>query len=116
MKHNIIQMTAMAGLAVLHSINPIFQYIFDCLGFNPMYGNFDFVFQGLNRLWMVSPILLKPNVVHVIFFNFCEQKFVDHNDSSLLIFGEKWPNGTKKCIAVTPILLTILTINMADIT
>ena len=32
MKHDIIQMTAMAGLTVLHSINPIFQNIFDCLG------------------------------------------------------------------------------------
>ena len=31
-KHNIIQMTATAGLTVPHSINPIFQYIFDCLG------------------------------------------------------------------------------------
>ena len=54
MKHNIIQMTATAGLAVPHSINPIFQYIFDCLGFNPMNTNFDFVFQGLNRLWMLT--------------------------------------------------------------
>ena len=50
MKQNIIQMTATAGLTVPHLINPIFQYIFDCLGFNPMNGNFDFVFQGLNRL------------------------------------------------------------------
>ena len=32
MKHNIIKMTATAGLTVPHSINPIFQYIFDCLG------------------------------------------------------------------------------------
>ena len=32
MKHNIIQMTATAGLTVPHSINSIFQYIFDCLG------------------------------------------------------------------------------------
>ena len=31
-KHNIIQMTATASLTVPHSINPIFQYIFDCLG------------------------------------------------------------------------------------
>ena len=154
MKHNIIQMTATAGLTVPHSINPIFQYIFDCLGFNPMNGNFDFVFQGLNRLWMVSvtlilngspqkivqrgqitaprrpidirisadysifengaqkidcyvgcvasgPVLLKPNVVHVILFNFWKQKFVEHgtvtlaidrNGGSLLIFEEKWPN------------------------
>ena len=27
MKHNIIQMTAAAGLTVPHSMNPIFQYI-----------------------------------------------------------------------------------------
>ena len=40
MKH-IIQMTATAGLTILHTINPIFQYIFDCLGFNPINGNFD---------------------------------------------------------------------------
>ena len=44
MKHNIIQMTTTAGHTVPHSINPIFQYIFDCLGFNPKNGNFDFVF------------------------------------------------------------------------
>ena len=31
MIHNIIQMTSTAGLTVLHSINPIFQYIFDYL-------------------------------------------------------------------------------------
>ena len=31
MKHT-IQMTATAGLTVPHSIRPIFQYIFDCLG------------------------------------------------------------------------------------
>ena len=36
MKYNIIQMTVTAGLTVPHSINPMFQYIFDCLGFNPM--------------------------------------------------------------------------------
>ena len=32
MKHKIIQMTATAGLTVPHSTNPIFKYIFDCLG------------------------------------------------------------------------------------
>ena len=58
MKHNIIQMTATAGLTVPHSINSIFQYIFDSLGFNPMNSNFDFVFQGLNCLWMVSVTLI----------------------------------------------------------
>ena len=67
MKHNIIQMTAMAGLTVPHSINPIFQYIFDCLGFNSMNGNFDFVFQGLNRLWIVSVTII---------LNGCLQKIV----------------------------------------
>ena len=154
MKHNIIQMTATAGFTVPHSINPIFQYIFDCLGFNPMNANFDFVFRGLNPLWMVSvtlvlngssqkivqqgeitaprrpidirisadysilengaqkidcyvgcvasgPVLLRPNVVHVILFNFWEQRFVEYgtitlainrNGGSLLIFEEKWSN------------------------
>ena len=117
-------------------------------------GNYDFVFYGFNRLWMVSvtvilnvslqkivqrgqitatrrpidirisadysilengarkiggyvgcvpsgPVLLKPNVVHVILLNFWKQKFVEHgtvtlaidcNSGSLLIFEEKWPN------------------------
>ena len=32
MKHNINQMIATAGLTVLHSIEPILQYIFDCSG------------------------------------------------------------------------------------
>ena len=32
MKHNIIEMTPTASLTVPHSIYPIFQYIFDCLG------------------------------------------------------------------------------------
>ena len=31
-KYNIIHMTATTGLTVPHSINPIFLYIFDCLG------------------------------------------------------------------------------------
>ena len=44
MKHDIIQMTATAGLTVPHSIKPNFQYIFDRLSFNPMNGNFVFVF------------------------------------------------------------------------
>ena len=51
-------MTATAGFTLPHSINPIFQYIFDCLSFNPMNGNLDFVFQGLNRLCMVSVTLI----------------------------------------------------------
>ena len=57
MEH-IIQMTATAGLTVPHSINPIFQYIFDCLSFNLINDNFDFVFQGFNCLWMVSVTLI----------------------------------------------------------
>ena len=147
-------MTATASLTVPLSINPISQYIFDCLGFNSMNGNFDSVFQGLNRLSMVSvtlilngspqkivqrgqiaapgrpidiiisaaysifenhaqkvecyvgcvassPVLLKPNFVHVILFNFWKQKFFEHgmltlaidrNGGSWLIFEEKWPN------------------------
>ena len=48
----------MAGLTVTHPINPIFQYIFDCLGFNSMNNIFNLVFQGLNCLWMVSVTLI----------------------------------------------------------
>ena len=58
MKLNIIQMTDAGVITVSHSINPIFKYIFDCLGFFPVNGNFDFVFQGLNRLWMVDVTLI----------------------------------------------------------
>ena len=48
-----------------------------------------------------SAVLLKPNVVNILLFNFCEQKFVQHgpitiaidcNGLSLLIFEEKLPN------------------------
>ena len=55
-------MTATAGFTVPHSIKRIFQYIFDCLGFNPMNGNFELLFQGLNRLWMVSVTLILNGV------------------------------------------------------
>ena len=46
-------------------------------------------------------VLLKRNVAHILLFNFCEQKFVQHspitiaincNGLSLLIFEEKWRN------------------------
>ena len=46
-------------------------------------------------------VLLKPNVANILFFNFCEQKFVQHGPItiaincyvlSLLIFEEKCPN------------------------
>ena len=52
-----------------------------------------------------SAVLLKPNVAHILLFNFCEQKFVQHgpitividcNGLSLLIFEEKWPNYTSE--------------------
>ena len=45
-----------------------------------------------------GPVLLKPNIIHVIFFNFRKQKFVEHgtvtlaidrDGGSLLIFDEK---------------------------
>ena len=48
-----------------------------------------------------SAVLLKPNVTNILLFNFCEQKFVQHdpitiaidcNGLSLLIFEEKWSN------------------------
>ena len=58
MEHNIIQMTAMAGSTVAHSVDLIFQYIFDCLGLYFVNGNFDFMFQVVNRLWMVSVTLV----------------------------------------------------------
>ena len=54
MNHNIIQMTATAGPTVPHPINPIFKYSFDCSGLNFLNGNFYFMFQGINCLWMVS--------------------------------------------------------------
>ena len=48
-----------------------------------------------------SAVLLKPNVVNILRFNFCKQKFVQHgpitiaidcNYLSLLIVEDKWPN------------------------
>ena len=50
-----------------------------------------------------GPVLLKPNDIHVILFNFWKQKFVEHDTvtlaidrdgGSLLILEEKWPNDT----------------------
>ena len=50
-----------------------------------------------------SVVLLKLNVANILLFNFCEQKFVQHdpimiatdcNGLSLLIFEEKWSNYT----------------------
>ena len=52
-----------------------------------------------------SAVLLKLNVANILFFNFCEKKFVQHgpitiatdcNGLSLLIFEEKLPNYTSK--------------------
>ena len=63
MKHNIIQMTATAVL----TINPIFQYILDCLGFNPMNGNFDFVFQSLNHPWILS-VMSPWELIEILYF------------------------------------------------
>ena len=49
-----------------------------------------------------GPVLLKPNVVHVVLFNFWKRKFIEHgmvtlaidlNGGSLFIFREKWPNN-----------------------
>ena len=49
----------------------------------------------------LSADLLKPNVANILFFNVCEEKFVQHgsitividcNGFSLLIFEEKWSN------------------------
>ena len=48
-----------------------------------------------------SAVLLIPNVANILLFNFCEQKFLQHdpktiaidcNDLYLLIFEEKEPN------------------------
>ena len=44
MKYNFIQMTSTAGCTIPHSINPIFQYIFHCMGAYFIDGNFDFMF------------------------------------------------------------------------
>ena len=54
-----------------------------------------------SAVWHVVPPLLKPNVVNILLFSFCEQRFVQHgsititidcNGISLLIFEEKCPN------------------------
>ena len=48
-----------------------------------------------------STVLLKPNVVNILLYNYCVQKFVQHglimiaidcNGLCLLIFEGKWPN------------------------
>ena len=58
----------------------------------------------------ISAVLLKPNVANIFFFNFCEQKFVQHgtimiaidcNGLALLIFEEKWRNSASGPKSVT---------------
>ena len=53
------------------------------------------------RCVVTGPVLLKPNVVHVILSKFWKQKFdehgmvtfaIDRNGDSLLIFEERWTN------------------------
>ena len=48
-----------------------------------------------------SAVLLKSNVANILFFNFYEQKFIQHglimiaiacNSLTLLILEDKWPN------------------------
>ena len=111
MKHNIIQMTATAGLTVPHSTNPIIQYIFDCLGFNPMNGNFDFVFQGLNRLWMVSVTLILNGSPHKIVQRGqitaprCPIDIRISADYSIFENGAQKIDGYVGCVANGPVLL-----------
>ena len=50
MKHNITQMTATAGLTVPHSINQIFQYIFDYLGKWSVRSTSIFVASGAQKI------------------------------------------------------------------
>ena len=54
MKHNIIQMTATADLTVPHSINPIFQYIFDCLDKRSISSISKIVALGAQKIQMSS--------------------------------------------------------------
>ena len=50
-----------------------------------------------SAVWHVAPVQLKPNVASILLFNFCEQKFIQHdpitiaidcNSLSLVIFEE----------------------------
>lgn len=54
MEHDFIQIASTAELTIPDSINSIFQYIFECFCFKFTNSNFDFLFQVLNRLWVVS--------------------------------------------------------------
>ena len=104
-------MTTTTGLTVPHSINPISLYFFDLLGFNPMNGNFDFVFQDLNRLKMVSVTLI---------INGSPQKIVQSNqitaprrpidnrisaDCSIFENGAQEINCYVGCVESGPVLL-----------
>ena len=118
MKDNIIQMIATSGLTLPHSINPIFQYIFDCSGFDPMNVNFDFVFQGLNRLWMVSVTLI---------LNGSPQKIVQRGqitvprrpiDNRISADYSIFENGAQKidfyvgCVVSSPVLLEPIVVHV----
>ena len=55
----IMQLTVTAGLKYPIRSTQFFSTLtYNCLGFNPMNENFDFVFQGLNCIWMVNVTLI----------------------------------------------------------
>ena len=91
--------------------NRIFQYILDCLGFNPMNGNLNFVFQGLNCLWIVSVTLILNGSPHKIVQRgqiTAQRGSIDIGISAVHSIFE---NGAQKidfyigCVSSSPVLL-----------
>lgn len=112
MEHEFIQMTSTAGRTIPDSINSIFQHISECFCFKLTNSKFDFLFQVLNRFWVVienfwkadifSPNTIQTRVVRVKFIlDSFSQKIVQRlHIKARLNFNWKI-NFSVKCLSST---------------
>ena len=109
-ENNFIQMAASAGHALAYTMAQIFKHIIDCVQLYFIKGTPQIIVQRCeitaptwpndissaadNAIFKNkaqntecsfscvarSAVLLKPNVANIPLFNFCEQKFIQHNE------------------------------------